>query len=84
MDFTSEAAGAIPAGDREPSQNTKANKYQPSDIEGFVNPVVDGIPDTSQYIPEDAAGAEGAPVYTREEALKASQGPADVLYGAKK
>jgi len=78
MDFTTEAAGEIPAGDK--NQQAK-NKYQPSDIGGFVNPIVNGVPDTSKYIPEAAAGSGNEPVFSRDEALKQGQDPADVLYG---
>jgi hypothetical protein len=79
MDYTSETLGKIPAGDTKP--NTA--EYKPSDIDGFVNPVIDGQVDTTRYIPADAAGTPGAPEFSREEALEQASGPAETLYGKK-
>lgn len=73
MDYTNEAMAQVSGGDQ-------PLKYQPSDIPGFVNPVVDGKADTSQYIPEAQAGQDGAPVLSRDEALKQTKSAAETLY----
>jgi hypothetical protein len=91
VDFLSEAAQKTPAGDSNTflsEANRKrrpgAGEYMPSDIQGFVNPVVDGEPDTSTYVPEEAtSGEQSPPVYTKDEAMeivKKRKPPADVLY----
>lgn len=53
---------------------TKGPQYQESDVPGFLNPIVDGKPDTSQYV--TAADAEQAiqsgieaPAIPRSQAL---------------
>ena len=56
------------------SEGKKTPAFEPSDVPGFVHPVVDGTPDTTQYVTtSDAeqsadAGVE-APSMPREQAL---------------
>jgi hypothetical protein len=60
MDFLGETAkDDFKPGDSsflaEASKDQKAQTYEPSDVPGFLNPIVDGKPDTSQYITADDA-----------------------------
>jgi len=90
MDFLSETVKKIPPGDRSSyiSETAKrkspsAGTFRPSDLPGFVNPVVDGKPDTASYIPAAAQDQDSPPILSREEAerqAKKKKAPADVLY----
>jgi len=93
MDFLNEASRATPAGDSSTflTDATKKRKGQTegfvaSDLPGFVNPMVQGAEDKSIYIPEDAAGADQAPMLSRdqaEEMSKKKKTPAEILYPPK-
>jgi len=95
MDFLNETVKKIPPGDSESylgelSRKKKKNAetsgdYKPSDIPGFVHPVVDGMVDKTAYVPQDLLQTgEPPPVLTREEALsqqKKKKPPEEVLFG---
>lgn len=85
MDYLGDIASEIPAGDQSRDRRRRG-LYEPSELPGFVNPVVDGEPDLAIFIPEEVAGTEDEVTLTREEA-EASAGKkrkpvAAVMYGA--
>lgn len=80
MDYLNDLAKgkSAPAGDRSylsSIKDRKAQGFQPSEIPGFMNPVVNGQPDPSSFVPVDQAeeiartGLDPKGI-TREEALR--------------
>jgi len=80
MDYLNETAREIPPGDqgsylgdiaKRKNKGPTAGTFKPSDIPGFVNPIVEGKVDKTAYIPAGATqGDEPPPIYSREEALQ--------------
>ena len=87
MTFMSEATKRIPAGDKAAADPKDQAGFAPSDLPGFVNPVIAGKPDTKTYIPEMDAGTDAAQSFNRqqaEELTKKKKTPAQVIYGENK